>query len=400
MALKKIAVNKKSFRVAHLGIADHLTLGVAAEREAVGFKFSRLEPVRLSSWKQVQQELAAGRVDAAFVLAPLAILLRSQGVQIKVVLLGHREGVVLTVGKNSGINSPKDLRGKTIGVPHEYSTHRLLLHELLKKAGLSEADVREKRLVQLEFKSALADGSVDAFISAEPFASLAEEAGVGRALAFSSEIMAHHVDCVLCVRQEFLQTRREAVQELVEALVRSAVFIHENPVQASAIAERFMGHGVSQLSRFVSLDGVDLQLLSLLSRNGRLPTALLARELGISPSAVAYRLEKLVSSRVIKSFELELGAGELGAQEIKLLFSLRPRDEAEVKRMIGFLRSRPQVARVTRLVGEFSLEATVFVRSVQEVDSLARGLAEKFAGCVKSYEPLLVYQEFWRSAPA
>ena len=43
-------------------------------------------------------------MPATFILAPMAIALREQGVKIKIVYLGHRDGSAVMVHKDSGIS--------------------------------------------------------------------------------------------------------------------------------------------------------------------------------------------------------------------------------------------------------------------------------------------------------
>jgi NitT/TauT family transport system substrate-binding protein len=47
-------------------------------------------------------------------LAPMAMALREQGVPIKIIYLGHRDGTTMMVHKDSGIQRIEDLRGKII----------------------------------------------------------------------------------------------------------------------------------------------------------------------------------------------------------------------------------------------------------------------------------------------
>ena len=52
--------------------------------------------------------------DATFILAPMAMKLREEGVPIKIVYLGHRDGSAVMVHKDSGIFRTEDLRGRRV----------------------------------------------------------------------------------------------------------------------------------------------------------------------------------------------------------------------------------------------------------------------------------------------
>ena len=70
---------------------------------------------------EIKEALISNRMQAGFMVAPMAIALRSQGVPLKIVYLGHRYGSAVVVHKDGSIRSVKDLRGKTIAVPSRFS---------------------------------------------------------------------------------------------------------------------------------------------------------------------------------------------------------------------------------------------------------------------------------------
>ena len=59
--------------------------------------------MRFNGWPELKEAYLSGHLEATFILAPLAMLLREQGVPIKIVYLGHRDGTALMVHKDSRI---------------------------------------------------------------------------------------------------------------------------------------------------------------------------------------------------------------------------------------------------------------------------------------------------------
>jgi len=97
--------------------------------------------MRFSGWPELK-EMFIGRpkdMPASFILAPMAIALREQGVKIKVVYLGHRDGSAVVVHKDSKIFQTTDLRGKTVAVPGRYANQRLIIYPRVEK---SRHDIR------------------------------------------------------------------------------------------------------------------------------------------------------------------------------------------------------------------------------------------------------------------
>ena len=62
-------------------------------------------PRMFQGFPEMKEALISNKVQAAFIVAPMAIALAAQGVPIKVVYLGHRYGSSLVVRKNGPVRS-------------------------------------------------------------------------------------------------------------------------------------------------------------------------------------------------------------------------------------------------------------------------------------------------------
>ena len=72
--------------------------------------------VRFNGWPELKESLMAGRIKAAYFLAPLAMDLADKGLPLRIVTLGHRSGAVVMVKTDSPAKSMSDLRGRRIAV--------------------------------------------------------------------------------------------------------------------------------------------------------------------------------------------------------------------------------------------------------------------------------------------
>ena len=127
------------------------------------------EPVRFSGFPEMKESIVSGHLPATFMLAPLAMALRQQGVPIKIVYLGHRDGTALMVSKESDIYSFKDLVGKRVAVPNRFSNQYLIIYKGLRDSGMTLRDVQIVEMPPPDMPVALFSKSVDAIISGEPF---------------------------------------------------------------------------------------------------------------------------------------------------------------------------------------------------------------------------------------
>lgn len=176
---------------------------------------------------EIKEALMSGKMQAAFMVAPMAIALRAQGVPIKIVYLGHRYGSAVVVAKNGPIHTFEDLRGKIIAIPSRYSDERLIVFKALKQHGMNASQLRMVEMAPPDVAGALAAGAIDAFSMGEPYPSQAEMAGFGRVLFHAREYWPDYISCVLVVRQDVIDARPEAVQVLVDGIARSGLWLDD-----------------------------------------------------------------------------------------------------------------------------------------------------------------------------
>lgn len=225
------------FRVGFLPVTCHLTCPVTdfINKQLAGR--SMFDPIRFQGWPELKEAYLSRYTPATFILAPMAIALREQGVPIKIVYLGHREGGDVMVHKDSNIYRTEDLRGKTVAVPGRYANHRLIFYRELKKAGMKMEEVKLVEMPPPDMPAALYSRSVDAITSGEPFMGQTELDGYGRALYRVKEVWPGFISCVLAVSEEAIRNRRPEVQELVDGIAKSGKWLDSGMDNRMAAAQ-------------------------------------------------------------------------------------------------------------------------------------------------------------------
>ena len=232
---------KPKITIGHLPLLDHLILGVAKKNEGAYLDYLDLQTQKFPNWQTITNVLLEGKIEGAFLFFPLALELFRNNADIKIILLGHREGQVLVV--RNEIQSVHDLKGKTIFIPHQYSTHHILLFEILKNEGI---DITKDVQLQIGYEDVrdvtelLAANKVQAFIIAEPLGTEAVRRKIGKILVTSHQIKTHHIDCVLVMRNDVIDAYPEACAELTKSLVKAGMFVNAYPRQAAEIGEEFL----------------------------------------------------------------------------------------------------------------------------------------------------------------
>ena len=183
------------------------------------------DPVRFNGWPELKEAYLSGYTPATFILAPMAMALREQGVPIKIVYLGHRDGSAVMVHKDSNIWRMEDLRGKKIAVPNRYSNQRLLIFRALKQAGMTIKDIELVEMPPPDMPAALYAKAVDAISSGEPFMGQTELDGYGRVLWLTKDVWPNFISCVLAVHEDMIKNHRDVVQRLVDGIAKSGKWI-------------------------------------------------------------------------------------------------------------------------------------------------------------------------------
>jgi len=212
------------------------------------------ESKRYTDWPTLSEDLNTGTLGAAFILAPLAMSLKQRGVPIRIVYLGHRDGTALMVGADSGITSFRQLRNKKILVPSRYSNQYVWLARLLEEHGMTLDDVDVRDCPPPDMPAMLENGGCDAYIVGEPFAARTEMAGTGRVLYLTKDSWPDFISCVVVVREELIEHERELVQELVDGIAGSGMWLDaaaENRLEAAEIAGKYYYNQDPELLRFV-----------------------------------------------------------------------------------------------------------------------------------------------------
>jgi NitT/TauT family transport system substrate-binding protein len=218
---------KQKLTVAYIPVTCHLACPVTDYLS----KFSRAGEIFLpklfQGFPEIKEALISNKVQAAFIVAPLAIALRSQGVPIKVVYLGHRYGSAVVVQKNGPVRTFADLKGRVVAIPSRFSDERLILFRVMKKFGIHPGEIKMVEMAPPDVAGALAAKAIDGFSMGEPFPSQAEMGGYGRVLFQARDYWPDYMSCVLVVREDMIDRRPGAVQVLVDGIARSGLWLDQ-----------------------------------------------------------------------------------------------------------------------------------------------------------------------------
>ncbi|HEV8113601.1 MAG TPA: ABC transporter substrate-binding protein [Planctomycetota bacterium] len=224
---------RQHFTVGFLPVTCHLTCPVTSWITQHSDAGSVFEAQKFTDFPSMKEALIARKIDATFMITPLAMKLAADGVPVKIVYLGHRDGSAIIVPVDSPMKEFTDLKGKIVAIPSRFSNQNLLMHRMMKKYGMTDGDITLKELPPPEHPAALAAKAIDAFIIGEPHAAKAEMDGFGRVLYQCGELWPGFISCGLVVRQEVIDQRRPLVEELVRGIAASGKWLDSDKDQGA-----------------------------------------------------------------------------------------------------------------------------------------------------------------------
>ena len=179
---------------------------------------------------------AQGERDFSIASGDQIILARGQGMPITYVLKWYERFPVALVSEASkGIKTPKDLIGKTVGLPGLYGASFIGWKALLYGAGIDENAITVKQIGFTQIAS-LQQGVVDVamgYIANEPI--MMKSQGIPVNVIEVSDYI-NLVANGLAVGEALMKKEPELVRKMVQATLKGILFMVENPEAAFDIA--------------------------------------------------------------------------------------------------------------------------------------------------------------------
>jgi NitT/TauT family transport system substrate-binding protein len=240
---------RETLAVGFLPVTCHLTCPVTDYASKTSLT-TRFESQRFTDFPTVVETVKSGRLDATFMIAPLAMKLREQGVKVRIAYLGHRDGSTVMVRKDLPARSLKDLAGRVFAIPSKYSNQYLVIRKLMKDEGVDPSAIRFVELPPPDMPGALASKAIDAYFVGEPHAARAELDGSGRVLYHAKDIWPHFISCVLVVTDRLIAERPAVVRDLVRGIAESGEWADTHRVDAARLVSPYFRQDES-LIRYV-----------------------------------------------------------------------------------------------------------------------------------------------------
>lgn len=227
--------DENTIKVAYLPTDHSAALLVAKHNKTYENNGLNVKTVQISTGSSIVDAVASGDVDIGYVGITPAMQGISKGIPIKVVGAANMVGSGIVVQPNSTITSIADLRGKKIATPGVSSIQQVLLVYELQKYNITQKDVDIISINVFNIPSALAAKKVDAYISYEPFVSMAPYRGIGQVLMYSNDIVEDHPCCVIIAREDFIQQNPQKLNTFLQIHKNATEYVNTHPNETVTI---------------------------------------------------------------------------------------------------------------------------------------------------------------------
>ncbi len=183
----------------------------------------------------VAKQVGAGNAVVGGALGDTPIIARAQGIPVKAVaLLGGGSLMQLVSHESAHIESPRELRGKTITTIAYTDTTYYALLGMLSKAGLTKNDVDIQAAGPVGVWQLFVSGKATAMASTPDWTVTAEEAGA-KVTIIPADVYFKSMAQAIMVSDETIAKNPQLVQKLVRATLKGMKDIMTDPKAAAKV---------------------------------------------------------------------------------------------------------------------------------------------------------------------
>ena len=189
---------------------------------------------------EVAKQVGAGNAPIGGIVGDGPIMVRGNGVPVKIVALFGGKGFMQTVVReDSGVEKPADLKGKTITVLSYQDTTFYALLGLLASVGLTQNDVSIQAAGPTGVWQSVVTGTSAGMAGVPDWIALVEAAGTKIKIIPTDEYFPHLAQGI-AVSDEMIKEKPEMIQKFVTAAMRGMKDIMDNPDKAAEDFVKFV----------------------------------------------------------------------------------------------------------------------------------------------------------------
>ncbi|MCX8198282.1 MAG: AsnC family transcriptional regulator [Candidatus Micrarchaeota archaeon] len=137
-------------------------------------------------------------------------------------------------------------------------------------------------------------------------------------------------------------------------------------------------------SKKIEFDSHDIDILSSLTEDGKMPLIELAKKIGLSPTAIKNRMKRLAMEGALLGFRPKINLSKIGFYWYKVEFKLE--DTSKLEAMLAYFASHPNIVYAYESIGGGAeLEMEMEVESHEKFRQIVQDIRTKFSGAIRTY---------------
>ncbi len=145
--------------------------------------------------------------------------------------------------------------------------------------------------------------------------------------------------------------------------------------------------------KYPTLSASDLQLITLLSQQGRLSLIDMEKKCKIPAKTIQRRMKQFQQEGIITGYTVKINHKALGYTQRKVMLNLNDTSQQALRKLITFLTYRPLTIYITIAIGQYDLEFEMMEKTHDEFHSLLKELKNTFPELIKNYFTVVFYNE-------
>jgi DNA-binding Lrp family transcriptional regulator len=139
------------------------------------------------------------------------------------------------------------------------------------------------------------------------------------------------------------------------------------------------------------IDVIDRKILYLLCKNSRFSNTFIAHTLKINREVVAYRIKKMLDSKIIFGFITRINTRKLGF--LRYFIYVKLKTPINEKEFVEELMNLKEITALENITGAFDFILEINIRTIEEFDSILRVLLNKYSSSILNYKIAQIIEE-------
>jgi len=148
----------------------------------------------------------------------------------------------------------------------------------------------------------------------------------------------------------------------------------------------------------LQIDSLDKKILSLITKNARIPFLEVARECNVSGAAIHQRIQRLINIGVIRGSEFIINPGKIGYHTCAFM-GIFLKKASLFDQVVEVLESIPQIVECHYTTGQYAIFIKIYAHNNEHLKSILHDKLQSISGISATETIISLEESFKRQLP-